>query len=76
MKRAIQVTIDEGLLEALDRDPEVRAKGRSAVFRRALTEYLKRARRAAISAAYRRGYGEVGAPELKGWAGEGTWPEE
>jgi len=76
MKRAIQITVDESLLKALDRDPEVRADGRSAVFRRAVTEYLKRARRAAISAAYRRGYGADGAPELKGWADEGTWPRE
>jgi metal-responsive CopG/Arc/MetJ family transcriptional regulator len=76
MMRAIQITIDEALLKALDRDSEVRAKGRSAVLRRVLSEYLKSNRRAAISQAYRRGYGKAGAPELKGWADEGTWPEE
>lgn len=76
MMKAIQITIDEALLKALDRDSEVRAKGRSAVFRRVLSEYLKSNRRAAIGQAYRRGYGKTGAAELKGWADEGTWPEE
>lgn len=76
MMKAIQITIDEGLLKALDREPEVRAKGRSEVIRRALADYLKRARRASIARAYRRGYGKTGASDLQGWADEGTWPEE
>ena len=78
MMKAIQITIDEKLLKALDQDSEVRSKGRSAVFRRVLAEHLKRSRRAAVSRAYRQGYekGKAGAPELEGWADEGTWPEE
>ena len=74
--KAIQVTIDEGLLEALDRDPEVRAKGRSAVLRGAVADYLRRSRRAALAEAYRRGYGKDGASDLQGWSDEGTWPDE
>ena len=76
MMKAIHVTIDEPLLRAFDRDPEVRARGRSAILRHLLAEYLKRNRRAAIARAYRRGYGKEGAPKLQGWAGEGTWPDE
>ena len=76
MMRAIQITIDEKLLETLDRDAEVLAKGRSAVIRLALAEHLKRTRRAKVAEAYRKGYGKAGAPDLAGWAGEGTWPDE
>jgi predicted transcriptional regulator len=76
MMKAIQITLDEELLKALDRDAEVRAKGRSAVLRRVLAEYLRSTRRAAIARAYSRGYGKAGATEFQGWADEGTWPEE
>jgi metal-responsive CopG/Arc/MetJ family transcriptional regulator len=72
--RAIQITIDEALLRALDRDAEVKRDGRSAVFRRAVAGYLKARRRKAIAEAYQRGYGAKG-DELEGWAGEGVWPE-
>lgn len=74
--KAIQITIDEPLLAKLDRDAEVRRDGRSAVFRRAVSEYLKRARRREIAAAYARGYASAPAGELEGWAQEGSWPEE
>ena len=37
--KAIQVTFDEALLERLDRHPEVRERGRSAVLREATVEY-------------------------------------
>ena len=74
--KAIQFTIDEPLLKAFDQDAEVRAKGRSAVLRRLLADYLSKSRKAAITQAYRRGYGKAGAKELEDWAGEGSWPEE
>jgi metal-responsive CopG/Arc/MetJ family transcriptional regulator len=73
--KAIQVTFDERVLSLLDKDPEVKKKGRSAVLRQAAVEYLRRKRRSAIAEAYRRGY-EKGAPELEGWSGESAWPPE
>ena len=73
--KAIQITIDERLLAALDKDQEVLRDGRSAVLRRAVATYLQRKRRTRIAEAYQRGYGK-GAPELDGWAGEGAWPED
>lgn len=74
--KAVQITFDEGLLSALDADPEVERDGRSAVIRRATAEYLRRKRRTAIAESYRRGYsGGVGS-ELTDWADEGEWPSE
>ena len=46
--KAIQITVDEGLLAKLDSDDEVKREGRSAVIRRALIEYLSKKRRSAI----------------------------
>ena len=76
MKRAIQITVDEQLLAVIDKDEEVRRDGRSSVFRRAISEYLKTRRRRGIAEAYRRGYGSKGASEFEGWAGEGRWPTD
>jgi metal-responsive CopG/Arc/MetJ family transcriptional regulator len=74
--KTIQITIDEKLLHAADRDPEVRRDGRSAVIRRALFDYLRRKRRKAIAEAYRRAYTSQPQSELEGWAEEGSWPDE
>lgn len=73
--KVIQVSIDEGLLAAADADPEVKRLGRSAVLRKALFDYLRRKRRAEISAAYARAYAKP-VPELDGWPEEGAWPAE
>jgi hypothetical protein len=68
--------MDEELLRQLDSDPDVVARGRSAVVREAVAAYLTRRRGRAIAEAYRRGYGG-GAPEdLTGWADEAAWPGE
>ena len=54
--KAIQVSIDEELLSALDADEEVRREGRSAVLRRAAAAYLCRKRAEEIARRYREGY--------------------
>jgi len=75
--RAIQITVDDGLLARLDSDPEVKRTGRSAFFRRAVEEYLRRRRRQAVAKAYEAAYkphAGLGA-EWTGWEAEGQWPE-
>ena len=74
--KAIQVTVDEKLLVRLDRDPDVKRFGRSAVFRRAVNDYLRTRRRQTIADGYKRAYGS-GRPDadLHGWDEEGVWPE-
>ena len=69
MKKAVQVTFDETMLRRLDRDPEVKRHGRSALIRKAVDEYLQRGSREAIRSAYRRGYGEAPATkdEVRPW---------
>jgi metal-responsive CopG/Arc/MetJ family transcriptional regulator len=75
--KAIQITVDEHLLVKLDNDAEVKREGRSAVIRRALTEYLSKKRQSAIASAYQRGYKKYpDAADFAGWAGEGVWPDE
>lgn len=76
--KAIQISIDESLLEELDRHPLVRTRGRSAVLRQAATEFLARTEAAEIAARYKAGYADgSGVPaELSGWAEQGSWPEE
>lgn len=74
--KAIQVTMDEALLDELDRDDEVKRDGRSAFLRRAAGFYLRHRRTRAIAVAYRRAYGEGAGRELDGWADEGVWPAE
>lgn len=80
--KAVQVMLDEALLDALDHVPEVQASGRSAVIREAVEQWLRAHRTATIDAAYAKGYGkQEGArpgigPELEGWDEEGEWPAE
>jgi metal-responsive CopG/Arc/MetJ family transcriptional regulator len=76
--KTIQVTMDEKLLEKLDRDQETQRDGRSAVLRRAVAEYLKRRLRRDVSSAYRRAYSERSGlgPDFEAWEEEGVWPTE
>ena len=54
--QAIQVSIDEELLERIDREPEVQQRGRSAFIRAAVELYLEAKRRRATDDAIRRAY--------------------
>jgi len=74
--KPIQVLFDEPLLKRLDADEEVRVLGRSAVLRRAATEYLRK-RRARTTAEDYRAYAQDRRldEELRGWSDEGVWPE-
>jgi predicted transcriptional regulator len=74
--KPIQITVDDELLARLDKDPEVRERGRSAVVREAVAAYLAQRRGQAIADAYRQGYAGGSAPDLAGWAAEGAWPDE
>jgi metal-responsive CopG/Arc/MetJ family transcriptional regulator len=76
--KVIQITMDEKLLQRLDANDETRREGRSAVFRRAVKEYLDRQRRRTITTGYRRAYSaEAGlCKEFEGWEEEGSWPSE
>ena len=72
----IQVTLDETLLERLDRLPAVRQRGRSAVLREAATEYLLRRENDEVDRRYATGYGNSDSiqSELQEWVEQGIWP--
>lgn len=74
--KVIQISMEEGLLARVDAEEEVRRKGRSAVFRRAVEEYLKRQSRRALAKQYRQAYvgGEGLGADFDGWEDEGEWP--
>lgn len=76
--KAIQVMLEERLLERLDATDEVRKDGRSAVLRRALEAYLSQRERASIATQYRKAYrgGEGLGREFAGWEAQGAWPDE
>lgn len=76
--KPVQILMDEALLRRLDADDEVRLRGRSAVLRRAASEYLRRSRSRRIGEAYRHAYGKDAGlgDEFAGWEHEGSWPEK
>ena len=76
--KAIQVMLDERLLEKLDATDEVQKEGRSAVLRRAVEAYLRQHTRASIVSQYRKAYrGHQGlGKEFAGWEDQGVWPDE
>lgn len=76
--RPVQVSIDEDLLKRIDRDPETRRNGRSAVVRSALRLYLEAKRRRSVDAAIRRAYsGESDEMlgEIEELIGAQQWPK-
>ena len=76
--KPVQVMFDERLLAKLDADEDVRKRGRSAVLRRIVNDYLRRKTESAIDARYRKGYadGTGLGPDFEGWEEEGVWPTE
>jgi len=75
--KAIQITVDEELLRRMDADAEVRRDGRSAVFRRAVDEYLRKCRADTIREQYRQAYGNGQGlgDEFAGWEDQAKWPD-
>lgn len=70
---------DEELLAELDRTDEVREKGRSAVLRQLISDFLRRRRARETDARYERAYAGVEQPlgeDFEGWEDEGGWPPE
>lgn len=73
---AVQVTMPEEMVAALDAAPDVRTKGRSAVVRLAVQAWLEAKAEEELVAAYRRGYGEqpVQPEESADFAAIQVWP--
>ena len=77
--KPIQIMMDEKLLTELDSDKEVLRIGRSAVFRKMVSEYLDYHHRLTISKMYHQAYeknAEGLGEEFCGWEDEGQWPKE
>jgi metal-responsive CopG/Arc/MetJ family transcriptional regulator len=80
--RSVQISLDEELLREIDRRPETKRDGRSAVIKRALRLYLDRKQRETIDESYVRGYGrERGSKaarrsEFEAMLDAQAWPEE
>lgn len=77
--KPIQISVDEDLLERIDRDPEVRKQGRSAFIRSAVELYLKAKRRREIDTEIERAYdgcADEMLDEIAGLVGAQAWPDE
>jgi predicted transcriptional regulator len=81
--RSVQISLDEDLLREIDRRPETKRDGRSAVIKRALQLYLERQQRESINESYARAYGGRGKASKSAPANEfdslldgQAWPDE
>lgn len=77
--RSVQISVDEELLREIDRRPETKREGRSAVIRAALRLYLDRKRQESVDDQYARGYGSAKAPaadEFEPLLDRQAWPDE
>jgi metal-responsive CopG/Arc/MetJ family transcriptional regulator len=76
--KAIQITIDERLLAALDRTLKGGRRQRSAFIRQSIANELRRVRRRRLEEADRRGYAElpVGPDEFYLEPSELVWGDE
>ena len=75
--RTVQMTLDEDLVEAVDRAARKLGKSRSAFAREALREALARVRARALEEKHRAGYSRKPARrgEFSVWEAEQVWPE-
>ena len=71
--------MDEDILSELDKDKDIRRRGRSAVFRQLAVEYLKRKKDKEITSLYRKAYGnskDMLGDDFEDWEEEGVWPAD
>jgi metal-responsive CopG/Arc/MetJ family transcriptional regulator len=76
--RPVQISLDRELLARIDRDPQTRKEGRSALIRDAVTLYLEAKRRKEIDAQIRRayqGHGRDLLDEVEQLLEAQAWPE-
>ena len=76
--RAIQILMDEPLIDAVDREAKRSHLDRSKLIRAALAQFLASKRREARERADRRGYErrpQTGA-EIAAWEKVAEWPED
>lgn len=77
--RPVQISLDTNLLKRIDRDPEVRERGRSAFIRSAVELYLTAKRRRTVDYRIARAYeGQADAMlnEIADIMGDQKWPKE
>jgi metal-responsive CopG/Arc/MetJ family transcriptional regulator len=75
--KPVQISIDGELLERIDRDPEARAKGRSAFIRSAVELYLTAKERREVEERLTRAYagqGDAMLDEVVELLGGQAWP--
>ena len=76
--KAVQISMDTDLLRRIDRDPEVRKRGRSAFVRSAVELYLKAKRRRDVDRVIARAFeGQADAmlEEIVDLIGDQAWPK-
>ena len=76
--KAVQISMDTDLLRRIDRDPEVRKRGRSAFVRSAVELYLKAKRRRDVDRMIARAFeGQADAmlEEIVDLIGDQAWPK-
>ncbi|MGH9369773.1 MAG: CopG family transcriptional regulator [Thermoanaerobaculia bacterium] len=75
--RTVQMTLDEDLVEAVDRAARRLGKSRSAFAREALRDALARVRARALEEKHRAGYKvkPIRRGEFSVWESEQVWPE-
>lgn len=76
--RPVQISMDEGLLDRIDADPETQHRGRSAFIRSAAQLYLKVKERREIDRTIRSAYGsqpDEMLVEVEDLIEEQEWPE-